>query len=148
MTTRIEDLDEGQIPALSTGIIEGGWTPSMPAWRKSLDKFMNQLSDARRGVQTPLNVNVIFHVRGNLVQPDFEGVRTGYYGKKENCLIVQVAVPEVASDDPDEEIWRYLSDAVAEAERWARRRKIAEDLSALRQMVSDLRPSSGAHDAG
>jgi hypothetical protein len=134
---------------ISIGVIEGGWTPSMPAWRAALKELTEDLAQRRLGITTPLRVNVIYQVRGNLVQPDFEGVRTGYYGKRQNCLIVQAAVPEDAPEDPYALLWKLLIQAVHAAEEWAKRRKLASSLSDLDELVTNLRPSSrGGPHAG
>ena len=38
-------------------------------------------------------VNVVFYVPGSLGSPDWEGVRDGKYSRKQQVLMVQVAVP-------------------------------------------------------
>ena len=85
-----------------------------------------------------LNVNVIFQVPGNILKPDFDGVRTGYFSKKESSLIVQAALPEDAPDDVDDYLKRMLDAAVDEAERWAQRRRLAPDLRPLHEVLSSL----------
>lgn len=130
-------MDEA-IPALSVGSIEGGSSPSTPRWRNAITKLTLDVATVTRDVDSPLKVNVIFQVPGNILKPDFEGVRTGHYSKKEASLIVQAALPEDAPDDIEGHLKRLLVAAVDEAERWARRRGVASDLRSLREVASSL----------
>jgi hypothetical protein len=94
---------------------------------------------AREGAPSPLNVNVIFQVPGNNITPDFEGVRTGHLSKKKRWLIFQAALPESPpGGDIDADLLDRLKEAIAEAEAWAKRRKIADDLPALHRIVDKL----------
>ena len=63
------------------------------------------------------SLDLVFHVAGSLVQPEFEGVRTGLFSRKERLLQVQIAVPAevVASADS----YAFLVDRVEEAIRVA-----------------------------
>jgi hypothetical protein len=126
------------IPALSIGSVEGGSSPSMPRWREGLTRLTIEVAKAAEHVESPLNVNVIYQVPGNILQPDFAGVRTGHYAKKDSSLIVQAALPDDAPEDVDGYLKRLLVAAIEEAEQWARRRRIAEDLSALRELARRL----------
>lgn len=48
------------------------------------------------------SLDVVFHVAGSLLAPEFCGVRTGRFSRKRRMLQVQIAVPKavVASEDP------------------------------------------------
>jgi hypothetical protein len=48
------------------------------------------------------SLDVVFHVAGSLLEPEFSGVRTGRFSRKRRMLQVQIAVPKevVASEDP------------------------------------------------
>jgi hypothetical protein len=70
------------IPALSVGSVEGGNTPSTLRWRDAITELTLEVADGARDVDSPLKVNVIFQVPGNILKPDFEGVRTGHYSKR------------------------------------------------------------------
>jgi hypothetical protein len=130
-------MDE-PIVALSIGSVEGGSSPSMPRWRDAITRLTIDVATAAQSVESPLNVNVLYQVPGNILRPDFEGVQTGHYSKKESSLIVQAALPGDAPDDIDGQLRRLLVAAVNEAEEWARRRNIAPDLKALRELVAQL----------
>jgi len=124
---------------VSIGTVVGGMTPANKPWREALDQLGRAVSEARTGLQSELNVNVVFQVPGNFLQPDFEGVRTGSYRKADNLLMVQVAIPE---GGPGEDYFGWvvaaMRDAIAAAESWARRRKVASELPALRALVDAL----------
>jgi hypothetical protein len=126
------------IPALSIGSVEGGSSPSMPRWRDGLTRLTIEVANAAEHVESPLNVNVIYQVPGNILQPDFAGVRTGHYSKKDSSLIVQAALPDDAPEDVEGYLKRLLVAAIEEAEQWARGRRIADDLSALRELARRL----------
>jgi hypothetical protein len=129
-------MDEQAIPALSIGSIEGGSSPAMPRWRDAITRLTIDVATAAKDVASPLNVNVIYQVPGNILQPDFEGVRTGHYSKKDSSLIVQAALPGDAPDDVEGHLKLLLIAAINEAEQWARRRSIAPDLAALRELAA------------
>jgi hypothetical protein len=59
------------------------------------------------------SLDIVFHVAGSLLQPEFTGVRTGRFSRKERMLQVQIAVPRevVASDDA----YPFLAARVLEA---------------------------------
>lgn len=100
--------------------------------------LMEEVSIAREGIITDININVEFQVPGNILTPDFEGVRTGVFRKKDSLLKIQVAVPAKASESPRKDLIGFLWQALDEAEMWAMRRKLKFDLTPLRQIVSRL----------
>jgi hypothetical protein len=63
------------------------------------------------------SLDVVFHVAGSLLQPEFSGVRTGRFSRKERMLQVQIAVPPevVVSEDP----YPFLAARVLDAVRLA-----------------------------
>lgn len=126
------------IPALSIGSVEGGSSPSMSRWRDAITSLTIEVETAAQHVESPLNVNVIYQIPGNILRPDFEGVRTGHYSRKDSSLIVQAALPEDAPDDVESHIKSLLVAAIDEAEEWTRRRSVAPDLQALRQLAGQL----------
>ena len=123
---------------LSIGSVVGGQTPNMRAWDEGVVRLARKVASARDKFDSPLNVNVIFHVAGDLLSPEFSGVRTGYFSKEQNWLIVQVAINEEPTADVDTTLKLRLQEAVNEAERWARRRKIARELLDLKQLVESV----------
>jgi hypothetical protein len=120
---------------LSIGSIQGRWSPGMSTWREAIRSLSLGITQAREGVKSVLGVNVVFHVPGDILQPEFEGVRTGTFSKKNSLLMVQVALPEKPLSDVNAYLRARTVEALDEAERWARKKKIASDLSHLRRIV-------------
>lgn len=60
------------------------------------------------------SLDIVFHVAGSLGQPEFSGIRTGRFSRKERMLQVQIAVPAdvVESDDPYPFLAARMLDAV------------------------------------
>jgi hypothetical protein len=81
------------VHVLSIGSIIGGSTAANRPWRDAVLELMRKVADGREGVASTLNVNVVFQIPGNILKPDFEGVRTGSFSKKDRHLMVQVALP-------------------------------------------------------
>lgn len=127
-----------QARPLSIGIVVGGMTSKARIWDEALTRLTVRVDEARQGWNSALNVNAVFHVPGNILKPEFEGVRTGTYSKKDGWLMVQVALPEQPPEDVDSDLRERLMAAVDEAERWARRRRVADDLAELRRLVAAL----------
>jgi hypothetical protein len=74
--------------------------------------------DSGSGVSASLDV--VFHVPGSLVTPEYEGVRAGRLSKKERLLQVQIAVPQDVIRKDRDEIERSLIGLLREAVRRAR----------------------------
>lgn len=127
-------MDE-RAQALSFGSVVGGSTPANRAWQDAIREISKSVVTARADVEWPLNVNVVFHVPGNILKPDFSGVRTGSFSKQDALLMVQVALPEDAPADPVAYLKNAARAALDEAERWAQSRRIASDLSELRAIL-------------
>jgi hypothetical protein len=48
----------------------------------------------RAEYDSPLSLQIVFQIPGELIQPDFTGVRTGRFSRRERRLVIQVAVPD------------------------------------------------------
>jgi hypothetical protein len=103
-------------------------------WRQAIHELSSTVSKTAR-VETPLNVNVVFHVPGHLLRPEFEGVRTSSFFRKDSLLIVQVALPEAPPPNPLEFLKSACASALDAAEAWAKRRKVSEDVERLRSSL-------------
>ena len=98
-----------------------------------------EVADLRVGVESPLNINVVFHVPGELLGLDWDGVRTSAYRRRDNNhLMVQATVPPSPPDDPRSYLVVRLREAVEEAERWAARKGIAQRFAWPRSILSRL----------
>ncbi|GLQ87715.1 hypothetical protein [Dyella flagellata] len=120
---------------LSLGSIIGGSTLANKPWDDAITDLTNRIEEARRGVEAPLNLNVVFQAPGNILKPEFAGVRTGRFSKSRALLMVQVAVPEEVPSDPIIYLKNAIHAAIDEAGRWATRRKVTIDVSKLRYIV-------------
>lgn len=129
---------EEQAKVFSIGSVVGGRTAGNRAWTDEIARLTSEVAAARAGIEAPLNLNVVFQVAGGLIQPDFEGVRTGTFRKAQRLLMVQVALPEAAPAEPRAELLALLEDAVAEAEAWSLRRRVAFDLAPFTRVLGSL----------
>lgn len=130
-------MTERPVYALSLGTLYGGPFGAVP-WESSIGEMHERVVEARAGVTSPLNLNVVFHVPGEIWAPEFEGMRTGSYSTKDAHLMIQVALPSEEPDEPLRYLRTCLVEAVEEARRWAQRRKMDLDLGALERLVSQL----------
>jgi hypothetical protein len=119
---------------LSIGSVLGGGIANRP-WQDAIVALTHRVIAAREDVESPLNLNVVFHVPGSMLKPEFEGVRTGRFLKPLRLLMVQVALPEAVPPDPERYLLDAMGAAIDEAERWAKRRGLASDLDVLRTIV-------------
>ena len=99
---------------ISIGADHGG--PEQLPFYKELGDFMRFCKENRaRGFQGVM-INIVYHVPGTLLKPDYVGVRTGKFSRKERCLMVQVAVEEeFAALDDAKKIRQYIFETADEA---------------------------------
>jgi hypothetical protein len=76
------------------------------AAHRLLAQQSNALAGESDGDETV--VDVIFHIAGPLLAPDYEGIRTGRFSKVKNLMVIQVAVPRELENESEEEILRSL----------------------------------------
>lgn len=122
----------------SIGSVIGGRTPGNRAWREEIAHLAKDVVAARAGLESPLNLNIVFHVAGHLLRPEFEGVRTGAFRVADRLLMVQIALPDSAPANPRAELLSLLQSAVAEAERWSKRKGLAFDHEPFVRILSLL----------
>ncbi|KGN29376.1 hypothetical protein N802_13690 [Knoellia sinensis KCTC 19936] len=116
-------------------MVFGGSPHVDKAWDPAISVIMRDVIQARYGITTPLSVNVVFHVTGELLQAEFSGVRTGTFSRKRMLLMVQAAVPLEPVEDRRGVLLVLLRSAVDAAEEFAIRRKIAGGLPEIRAIV-------------
>jgi hypothetical protein len=125
-------------PALSLGAVVGG-TSASRVWEMAVKRLAARVADVRKGVTSPLAVNVVYQIPGEFFSPDFTGVRSGHFSRKSRELIVQVALPPEPVGDPDGEAISLLHEAVNVAERFARLEGLAESgLTELQELLARL----------
>lgn len=89
------------------------------------------------------HLNVVFHVPGSMLQPEFEGVRTGRFSKKKRTLIVQCAVPSAIPGDEKAFLLRAFHEAVDLAEPIFGKAQIAFPASSIRELLDQLEGGLG-----
>lgn len=123
---------------LSIGVVIGGRTPANRPWTEELARLMQEVSAASEGLVSGLNVNVVFHIAGNLVRPEFVGVRTGSFRRTDSLLMVQVAVTDLPPVDPRAALVSMLREAVAEAERWSAKKRLPFSPEPFDRIIEEL----------
>jgi hypothetical protein len=123
---------------LSVGVIVGGFTAESKIWREALTRLSRGVSGVRDQLGPELNINVEFQVPGNLIAPDFQGVRTGTFRKADRLLKIQVAVPVDPPNDPYAYGLQAIREAVDTAEAWSRRRRVEFDPAPFRAVLALL----------
>jgi hypothetical protein len=121
--------------ALSIGTVIGGSTAANKGWAEPLRTLTERVAKARAGVDVPLGVNVVFHIPGPLLQPEFDGVRTGTYSRKRSLLMVHATLREQPPDDPYAHLLTVTLRAIDEIEPWSKHRGVDVDLDTLREIV-------------
>jgi hypothetical protein len=123
---------------LSIGSVVGAATPSNAAWREAIRNLTLGVSGARSGVESPLGLNIVFHVPGNILKPEFTGSRTGTFSRKRALLMVQVALPEETPPDASRHLIDAAHEAIDVAGQWADQRSIGVDVAALHAILNRL----------
>jgi hypothetical protein len=102
MPTAKERLDQEPWRPLSIGAVSGGG-PATDAVVREISTLARCVRRAVEGLgpgddANQAAVNVVFHVPGPLLSPDYEGMRTGSWIGKRRLQVVQVAVPSDLGD--------------------------------------------------
>jgi hypothetical protein len=99
---------------ISVGMVLGG--PEQVRFEQEVRELMRFCRENRERGFAGSEINLVYHVPGSICKPNYVGVRTGKFSKKERCLMVQIAVEEdfAALDDTDQ-IRRYIFETADEA---------------------------------
>jgi len=126
-------------PALALGVVAGG-PGSSKEWMDAVTLLGRRVMELREDVESPLAVNVVFQIPGQFLQPDFEGVRSGRFSRKEARLLVQAALPESPDADAHREALDLLTEAVTLAEDFAYQEGLSPtaEILPLRRLVARL----------
>ena len=83
----------------------------------SFHRVLGGLVDLTAGAepQETGSLEVVFHVPGSIIAPDFQGLRTGTLWRKKRKLAVQVAVPPAILAADDVELRAFLMSSLREA---------------------------------
>ena len=119
---------------LFVGSVIGGSTRN----NRAINAAATRLAQAVKGlvwesVVDETGVDVVFHVTGPLMTPEYVGIRTGRFSKAERLIQVQVAVPvtleELSEDDALRSLSEYLLEATELAKAAVARRKGAPPIN-------------------
>ena len=81
----------------------GGTGREARRWGNEAMDLARRVKALRVGVESPLNVNVVYQVGGDVVPVGFSGVRAGRYSSADKLLLVQAAVREAAEHHSEED---------------------------------------------
>jgi hypothetical protein len=132
------NLPQDESPVLSLGVVLGGRTSANAAWEAPLQVLMQEIERDRIGVESAISVNIVFHIPGRLLQPDFQGVRTGTFSRTKQLLMVQVALDESPPRDVEKYLALKIFEALDAAESWAIMKRFATNLSSLKSIATKL----------
>jgi hypothetical protein len=87
---------------ISIGAVMGGPELEGGSFDQASDEVCRAVIDLRGsfGTGESAEVNVVFHVPGSIIEPDWEGARDATFSKKRKLLMVQVAVPRDVAAHP------------------------------------------------
>jgi len=137
----MSESTDKSLRVLSDTWMIGGRSDENGLWEAPLRNLSRAIAAANvtgELASSPLKVQVRFLVTGPIWQPDFDGVRTGGYGRKENCLVVEIALEEEPPFEPGEALSRSLLSSIDVAEKWFVRKKLGTDLRELRAAVNAI----------
>ena len=94
---------------------------------------------------TEAGLNIVFYTPGSLFQPDWEGVRTGRFSRKQKLLMIQAAVPEemVSSKNIGPFLCEMMRQGVVEAKPVFEKAKIPFDAEAFTKFIDDIEVELG-----
>jgi hypothetical protein len=126
------------------GSISGG-----RAWSEfegRLQQIKQQVIVAREVSETSDtgSIDLVFDIPGDVWRPDYTGLRTGRFSRKQKILQIQVAVPreDLAADEAEEFIFDSMTAAIEMAAAVFEKAKIAFDkasLVAITDSVSNMK---------
>jgi hypothetical protein len=92
----------------------------------------------RDAYDSPVCVNVVYHIPGEVTAPKFTGIRIRQHYDEDRLLLVDAALPAQPGGDSDHEVRDVLAKAVDRAESYARQQGIADGLTAIRELLQAL----------
>lgn len=126
---------------LSIGAVLGDADAASRAWSAAIGSLALEA-----GARTPtpydgICVNVIVHVTGRIAPLDFNGVEIRRFSKAKQMLVVGVALPHAPQEpvvDKRSVLVPLVATAVAEAEAYVVKRKLASGLPGVRAVIEAL----------
>lgn len=126
-------------------IVIGGPTRENRVIRNALDRVGRRVDEVEfTPAEGEAGVEIEFHVTGDLLAPDYEGMRTGRWSNKDNVQVVQIAVPTALEKGEEDEVvtelLRMIPEAVELAAQRLAHRRIKLDLSQARSIAGAVSP--------
>jgi hypothetical protein len=131
----LDAFENEDVGILTFGMLVGGSSADGKSWEKAIWDMSYRIDRAMMDLKTSLKLNVVFHIPGNMLKPEFIGVRTGTFSKKMSLLMVQVAIPEALAEDVPGYIKQATHLAIDEAARWAIKRRLEFDATLFHGIV-------------
>lgn len=127
---------------ISIGAIIGG--PESSFFDRVLCEFMRHCESEGHLSGELVKVNIVYHLPGSMMPPDFIGVRPAKLSRKDKKLMVQAAVEAEMADVRDrDEILDYIIDVADEALGVAKTKfdasKINYDIKKDREFLNEFR---------
>lgn len=142
------DVSENEeVGILTFGVLILGSSANSNRWEEVIWDLSRRVDCVAKNVESPLILNIVFHIPGNMLKPEFSGVRTGTYSKKLAALMVQVALPEELAEDVPAYIKHATHLAIDEAARWAVKRRLEFDVALFHDIVERAGRSSSYNAA-
>lgn len=130
-------------PPLSIGVVVGGTGTDARSWGDAAMALGRRITTLRQVVRSPISVNVVYVVPGDVLLVNFSGVRTGQFDSRRRLLSMQAALPTVIALNPEQVLLGLLDSAISEAEGFALRKGLADrPLTELRTLVHEPREPS------
>jgi hypothetical protein len=99
---------------ISIGAIVGG--PGSAFFDNILCEFMRHCESEGHLTGESVRVNIVYHMPGSILSPDFIGIRPAKFSRKEKRLMIQVAVEdEMITVRDRNEIMEYIIDVALQA---------------------------------
>src|SRR5215467_15402352 len=104
-------------PPLAISVMAGGTVGTRP-WKETIRTISRRVAAIGSEYHAPLALHVVFQIPGEVLRPDFTGVRTGAFSRRAMSLVLQAAVPDAGAQDREAWVLATLREAVDAAERF------------------------------
>lgn len=128
---------------INFGTLIGGSGANSRRWEEAIWGLSRRIDCVARDLKASLKLNVVFHIPGNMLKPEFSGVRTSTYFRKLAVLMIQVALPEERAEDERSYIKQVTHLAIDEAAHWALKRRLEFDVGLFHDIVERAEEVNG-----
>jgi hypothetical protein len=124
---------------ISIGSIIGGGELTGSQIHRLIGRFCRALPSVQDPV--PFDINIVFHVPGSIVKPDYSGIRTGRFSAKQRKLMILVSVPDNLMDSPELESYFHKSmiEAVHLAKGFFGKKKIQFNETEYLRIIQEMK---------